>query len=385
MVMATTVELAPERTDSRLTDLRLQVRSFLEAERAAGTFTPRCDSWMAAPDPAFTRKLAQLGWVGMTIPKAYGGHGRTPLERFAVSEELLAAGAPVAAHWIADRQMAPSIVRNGTEEQKRRYLPAIARGECFISIGMSEPDSGSDLASVRTRARQVEGGWELTGTKVWTTGAHFAHALVLLARTDPGEGIRHAGLSQFLVDLPHSRITVRPILTIDGQHHFNEVVFDEAVVPASSLLGERGRGWQQVTAELAHERSGPERLMSTVPLGEAWVTRARNNGADPVVRREIGRVTAAAWSLRQMSAAVASALAEGRSPDVEAALVKDLGSQFEQEVVQAVRRSSSLEAAIDPEFARLLMDGVLHSPVFTLRGGTNEILRSVVARGLGAR
>ncbi|WP_275691345.1 acyl-CoA dehydrogenase family protein [Pseudonocardia broussonetiae] len=378
--MTTTLDPAASEAVAGARDLRSQVRGFLAAERSAGSFEPRCDSWMSAPDPAFTRRLAARGWVGMTIPPEYGGHGRTPLERFVVAEELLAAGAPVAAHWIADRQMAPSILRHGSEEQKQRYLPAIARGECFISIGMSEPDSGSDLASVRTRAREVDDGWSLSGTKVWTTGAQFAHAVVLLARTDPGE--RHEGLSQFLVDLPHPRIAVRPIASIDGEHHFNEVVFDDAVVPVGSLLGDRGHGWRQVTAELAQERSGPERLMSTVPLAEAWIDGTRRGGVDQVARREIGRITAAAWSLRQMSVGVAATLARGSSPDTEAAIVKDLGSQFEQDVVQAARRTAPVGGA---DFARLLAEGVLHGPAFTLRGGSNEILRSVVARGLGAR
>lgn len=320
----------------------------------------------------------------MTIPTKYGGHGRSPLERFVVAEELLAAGAPVAAHWIADRQMAPGILRFGSREQRRRYLPAIARAECFISIGMSEPDSGSDLASVRTSARRVDDGWCLSGTKVWTTGAHFANAIMVLARTDPAGGDRHAGLSQFLVDLPHPRIDVRPIVTLEGGHHFNEVVFDEAVVPSTSLLGERGRGWQQVTAELAQERSGPERFMSTIPLVESWVCAHRERGVDPLARREIGRISAEAWTLRQMSCAVAATLSSGRSPDVEAALVKDVGSQFEQGTVQAVRRTPPAQTT-DSDLQRLLTEAILHSPAFTLRGGTTEILRSVVARGLGAR
>ena len=382
--MTTTLTVPTVDGDHQL-GLRHQVRRFLATERDAGRYRPRCDSWMSAPDPAFSRRLAAAGWVGMTIPTRYGGRGRTPLERFVVAGELLAAGAPVAAHWIADRQMAPSLLRHGSEDQKMRYLPAIAAGECYISIGMSEPDAGSDLAAVRTRATPVDGGWQLRGTKIWTTGAHYAHALVVLARTGPADENRHAGLSQFLVALPHPDIIVRPIRTIDGEHHFNEVVFHDAVIPAGSLLGEEGRGWQQVTAELAQERSGPERLMSTVPLVEAWVSGTRDSGADPISRREIGRITAAAWTLHQMSAQVAVALAAGRTPEVEAALVKDSGSQFERDVVDAARRSAPSSLADDPDFAGLLADAVLHAPVFTLRGGTNEILRSVVARGVGAR
>lgn len=383
--MTTMLELSAHRLGPAAGELRAEVRDFLDAQRKAGTFVPRCDAWMTAPDPAFSRLLGAHGWLGLTLPSRYGGHDRSPLDRFVVTEELLGAGAPVAAHWIADRQMAPSILRHGTEEQRRRYLPAIARGECFFAIGMSEPDAGSDLAAVRTRARQVDGGWEITGTKLWTTGAHYAHAMVVLARTDGAPGDRHAGLSQFIVDLPASGVEIRPIVTVDGEHHFNEVIFDGALVPERGLLGERGAGWHQVTAELAYERSGPERLLSTVPLLRAWADRLRED-ADLVAAGDLGRLTARAWTLRQLSLSVAAALAGGRAPDVAAALVKDLGSRFEGDVVDTVRRLTRIEPRRGASgLAGLLAEGILHSPAFTLRGGTNEILRSVVARGLGVR
>ncbi|MEV8442239.1 acyl-CoA dehydrogenase family protein [Actinosynnema sp. NPDC051121] len=383
--MTATIDLAAHRPGAAELQLRDEVRQFLDDQRAAGAFRPRSDAWMSAADPAFSRRLGARGWLGMTLPARYGGHDRSPLERFAVVEELLAAGAPVAAHWIADRQMAPSILRNGTEEQRLRYLPGIARGECFFAIGMSEPDAGSDLAAVRTRAREVDGGWEITGTKLWTTGAHFAHAIVLLARTDGAPGDRHAGLSQFVVDLPHPAVHVRPITTIDGEHHFNEVVLDHAVVPAGALLGVRGAGWRQVVAELAHERSGPERFLSTAPLLQAWASGLRGT-TDPVAAREVGRLTSRAWTLRQLSLAVAAALAAGRSPEVAAALVKDLGSRFEGDVVETVRRVAGVEPRPGADgLAGLLAEAIPHTPAFTLRGGTNEILRSVVARGLGVR
>jgi alkylation response protein AidB-like acyl-CoA dehydrogenase len=334
---------------------------------------------MSGIDVGFSRRLADRGWVGMTLPKEYGGQGRSPMERFVVTEELLAHGAPVAAHWIADRQMAPSILKNGTQDQRQRYLPAIARAEKFFAIGMSEPDAGSDLASVRTRAVPDGDGWRITGTKVWTSAAHVAHAMVVLVRTDPGE--RHAGLSQFVVDLPNPGITVRPIITIDGAHHFNEVVFEDAYVDGSALLGTRGQGWAQVTAELAYERSGPERILSTYPVLATW---ARSlDPEDAAARLELGRLLARLVVLRRLSLAVAHRLSAGGAPAVEAALVKDLGTTYEGEVVEAVRRFAKVRPGegSDP-LGRLLADGVLHGPAFTLRGGTNEVLRSIVAKGL---
>ena len=300
---------------------------------------------------------------------------------------MLAHGAPVAAHWIADRQMAPSILANGSEEQKRRYLPGIASGRSFFAIGMSEPDAGSDLAAVRTRAVDSGDSWTITGTKVWTTGAHLAHAMVLLARTDGEPGDRHDGLSQFVVDLPHPDIEIRPLRSIDGQAHFNEVVFHGAQVPASALLGKRGNGWAQVMGELAFERSGSERYLSTMPLLRAWAAHLAATEATPGQRQTLGTLTARAWALRRMSLRVATELTAGHKPDVLAAMVKDLGSTFEGDLVEAVRTSSNLIARRDgaDPLARMLAHSVLHTPVFTLRGGTNEILRGIVARGLGVR
>jgi alkylation response protein AidB-like acyl-CoA dehydrogenase len=363
------------------TDLRLQVRRFLEAEIADGGFVPQADAWLSGIDPSFSRRLAQRGWVGMTVPAEYGGPGCSDLERFVVTEELLAAGAPVAAHWVADRQMVPGILRNGTEQQRREYLPGIVEGWRFFGIGMSEPDSGSDLASVRTRASEVTDGWVLTGTKLWTSSAHVATNLVVLARTDDTED-RHGGLSQFVVDLPHPQVQVLPIITIDGGHHFNEVVLDAAVLPATALLGERGQGWRQVVGELANERSGPERILSTLPLLRAWASRT-DTWTDPASRLALGRLVARMAMLRQMSLGIALQLSRGEDPSVAAAMVKDLGTVFESEVVETVRAFAHIEPDVTgDQFSQLLAHAVLHTPAFTLRGGTNEVLRSVVAKAM---
>ncbi|MBF6451158.1 acyl-CoA dehydrogenase family protein [Nocardia elegans] len=373
---------------AQLQQLRQEVRAFLRAQLDAGSFAPAPDNWMSGFDPAFSAELGRRGWLGMTMPERYGGHGRSLLERFVVTEELLAHGAPVAAHWIADRQMAPGILANGTEEQKQRYLPGIASGELFFAIGMSEPDAGSDLAAVRTKAiAETDGSWTISGTKVWTTGAHVAHAMVLLARTDGDHGDRHTGLSQLVVDLDHPDIEVRPLKSIDGGQHFNEVVFHDARVGPDALLGRRGEGWAQVMSELAFERSGPERYLSTMPLLRAWAEQLRHTGATARQRGVLGALTAQAWALRRMSLAVTTELAAGRKPDVLAAIVKDLGSTFEGDVLEAIRACADVEprrAGGDP-FARLLAAATLHTPAFTLRGGTNEILRGIVARGMGLR
>lgn len=362
--------------------LRAEVRAFLAEQLAAGAFTPSVDAWLCGWSETFTGALAARGWLGMTVPKEYGGAGRSFLERFVVTEELLAGGAPVAAHWIADRQIVPALLKYGTEAQKREFLPAIAAGECFFGIGMSEPDSGSDLASVRTRAVQVDGGWALTGTKVWTSGAHRAHAFIVLARTAPVDPQhRHAGLSQFIVRLDGPGVEVRPIISMNGGHHFNEVILDDAFVPDAMVFGEIGEGWRQVTSELSFERSGPERLLSTFTLLAAVTDDMANDRL--AHDAGLGRLVARIAGLHQMSTAVAGALERKESADVAAAVVKVLGTTTEGDVADfADLRTGDRTGGASHQ---LIAEAVDQRPGFTLRGGTNEVLRGVIARGLGLR
>lgn len=388
--MSSPLTLAPAPPSEAAEEVRAQVREFLAEELAAGTFTTHVDTWLSGVDPAFSRKLGERGWLGMTWPEEYGGHERSAMERYAVTEELLAAGAPVAAHWIADRQSGPNLLRYGTEAQRREILPRIAAGECYFVIGMSEPDSGSDLASIRTRAaRNADGDWVVNGAKVWTSNAHLSHYAITLVRTGPpGEGSRgkHQGLSQLLVDLSLPGIGINPIRILDGGHHFNEVVFDDVVVPGDMLLGEEGAGWRQVTAELAFERSGPERFLSTYPLLAEFARRAGDTG-DAAQLGALGRLSARLLALRQLSLRIAAALDRGELPDIPAALVKDVGTTFEADVVDEVRRVVDVLPSLDsPDpLGRALAEAQLHAPGYTLRGGTNEILRGIVARGLGLR
>ncbi|MGY1712085.1 acyl-CoA dehydrogenase family protein [Geodermatophilus sp. SYSU D00758] len=384
------LQLQPAPSSEAAERVRAEVREFLAAEREAGTFATHVDTWLSGVDPVFSRKLGERGWLGMTWPKAYGGHERSAMERYAVTEELLAAGAPVAAHWIADRQSGPNLLRYGTEAQRAAILPRIAAGECFFVIGMSEPDSGSDLASIRTRAvRTGSGDWVVNGAKVWTSNAHHSHYAIVLVRTSPpGEGPRgrHRGLSQLLVDLSSPGIAVNPIRILDGGHHFNEVVFDEVLVPGEMLLGTEGAGWQQVTAELAFERSGPERFLSTYPLLAEFARRTAEAG-DGAALAALGRLSARLLALRQLSLRIAAALDRGELPDVPAALVKDAGTTFEADVVAEIRAVVDVPASLDsPDpLGRALAEAQLHAPGYTLRGGTNEILKGIVARGLGLR
>jgi alkylation response protein AidB-like acyl-CoA dehydrogenase len=348
--------------------LREEVRAFL----AEGGFEPSVNAWMDGHDRAFTQRLGARGWIGMTWPERYGGGGRSALERHVVTEELLAAGAPVAAHWFADRQVGPQLLRFGNEDQRERFLPAIARGECCFAIGMSEPDAGSDLAAVRTRAVRDRGGWRVSGTKVWTSHAHASDFMIALCRTSPRGESRHEGLSQLIVELGGEGVEVRPIEGLDGRAHFCEVILDDAFVADELVVGAVGQGWAQVTAELAYERSGPERFLSVLPLLSAAVDQAAPDDAE-----RVGRAYAALVALRRLSLDVVGQLQAGVAPEVEAALVKDLGTRFEQDLVEALR-----QVARDDRFRSEVAAAQLAAPGFTLRGGTTEILRGIIGRAV---
>jgi acyl-CoA dehydrogenase len=362
--------------------LRAELRAFLA--EAGRDWPPRIRaySWMAF-DRAFSREVGKRGWIGMTWPKQYGGGERTALERYVVLEEMLAVGAPVAAHWIGDRQSGPLILRLGTEEQRREFLPRIVSGEMAFAIGLSEPDSGSDLASLRTRAERVEGGWRVNGRKVWTTNAHHCDFMIALLRTSPVTDPKgkHQGLSQFLVDLRSSGIAIRPILDLAGEEGFNEITFDEVFVPDSMLVGKEGEGWKQATAELAFERAGPERYLSSLPLLAAALDDIKGEPAAP---ETVGRLLARAGTLRQMSLAVAGMLQDGITPEREAALVKDAGNDYEQALPERLRNLLD-PIRTPPEVQRMLADVTMVARSYSLRGGTREILRGIIARQLGLR
>lgn len=359
-------------------EFRERVRSFLADDPA--TREPHADSWSQF-DAAFSRRLAAKGFLGLTWPKTYGGGERSSLERFILLEELLAAGAPVGAHWISERQVGPLLLRYGTEAQRAEFLPRIARAELFFCIGLSEPDSGSDLASLRTSALSTPEGWRVRGRKIWTSNAHRNHYMVLLCRTDP-QSQRHAGLSQLIVDMASPGLTLRPIPNMSGEHEFNEVTFDDVLVPHDRVVGTVGNGWEQVTSELAFERSGPERFMSSFIL-----LRHLAKTAHALPAEKLGLLAARLIGLRALSVSVAAMLNDGKLPNLEAALVKELGSRLEQDVGEVLL--DGIDSAPDPGSAdtmnRLIAQTLLHAPSYSIRGGAREILRGIIARGLGLR
>jgi acyl-CoA dehydrogenase len=370
-------------------ELREKVRQFIKQHLKDVPASVRARSWMGF-DAAFSKEMARAGWVGLTLPKQYGGAGLDPYTRFVIVEEMLSQGAPVAAHWIADRQSGPLINRFGTDAQKEFYLPKICKAEVFFCIGMSEPQSGSDLASIKTKAVKNSEGWLLNGQKVWTTNAHQSKYMIALVRTSGSSEDRNKGLSQLIVDLSVPGITVRQIRDLTGDAHFNEVFFENVQLSDDALIGQEGAGWEQVNAELAFERSGPERIYSSIVLLDTWLAYLRTLPAEQIntsTVRLIGKILSQLANLRAMSVATTAQLAEGKSPILEAALFKDMGTLFEQELIGWISDAIGSEEAsgVDDELLRTLAYTLQVAPTYSLRGGTREILRGMIARGLGLR
>ncbi len=386
--MQTAIQFDALRLPPETQELRDDVRAFIAEEVAAGTFNPQQGLRNRSFNRAFSQKVGAKGWIGMTWPKQYGGHERSFLDRYVVTEEFRAATAPTWAHFVADRQSGPVILKYGDEELKSTILPRICKGELAFCIGMSEPGSGSDLFAASARADKSDDGWLLNGAKIWTSNAHQADYMIGLFRTSPPtkENRRH-GLTQFLVDMKWPGITINPILQMSGQHDFNEVVFENVKVPENHLLGEIDGAWKQATSELAYERSGPERFLETMYVLVALIKKV---GAEPDTREAegIGRMVAQLHTLRRMSVSVAGMLEQGKEPVLEASIVKDVGTLWEQGIPARARDLAAF-ARSDPgnevDFEDIMEFASLQAPKFTIQGGTTEVLRGIIARGLGLR
>lgn len=364
--------------------LRAEVRGFVAEETAAGRIRPGRQGWTTW-DRDFSLRAAERGYVGMTLPVEYGGHGRSAWDRYVVCEELLAAGAPLGSHWIADRQSAPQILRHGSERLKREILPRVARGEITFGIGMSEPDSGSDLSSIRTRAETVDGGFRIDGRKVWTTNAQHAEYIICLCRTAPRGEDRYTGLSQIIVPMDSPGITTRPMRNLAGEEELNEITFDGVFVAADHLLGQGGDGWALVNAELAFERSGPDRILSSFGL-LATMAQVLARTRDPRGMAELGALTARLTAIRQLSLEINARLGRGEKVGHLATVMKDLGTALEQDIPETARRLLDIVPTMsnDP-VAATLATAILNAPCYSLRGGTREILKGIIARELGLR
>ena len=386
--MQTAIRFDPLRLPPETEKLRQEVRAFIAEEIAAGTFSPRMGLDGEAFNREFSKKVGERGWIGMTWPKKYGGSERSFLDRYVVTEEFRAVTAPTWAHFVADRQSGPILMKYAPEDLKMDILPRICRGELSFCIGMSEPGSGSDLFAASSKAEKVSDGWRLNGAKIWTSNAHQSDYMIGLFRTSPPtkENRRH-GLTQFLINMKWDGIKVNPIYQMTGRHDFNEVVFEDVHVPETHLLGEIDGAWKQATSELAYERSGPERFLETLYVLTALI---RLVGEAPENREAegIGRLVAQLHTLRRMSVSVAGMLEAGKEPVLEASIVKDVGTLWEQRIPAQARELAAFaerQPNNEADFDELVEFASLQAPKFTIQGGTTEVLRGIIARGLGLR
>ncbi len=390
--MQTAIRFDPMRLPPETENLRQEVRAFIADEIAAGTFDPHAGLRTESFNREFSKRVGAKGWIGMTWPKKYGGHERSYLDRYVVTEEFRAVTAPTWGHFVADRQSGPVILKYGSEKVKEEILPRIVKGEVGFAIGMSEPGSGSDLFAASSKAEKVDGGYKLNGAKIWTSNAHQADYMIGLFRTSPPtkENRRH-GLTQFVIAMDWDGITINPIYQMTGKHDFNEVVFEDVFVPEDYVLGEVDGAWKQATSELAYERSGPERFLETYYVLMALiraVSEAEENGADVRVSEGIGRLVAQLHTLRRMSVSVAGMLEAGKEPVLESSIVKDSGTVWEQELPSKVRDLAAFvdqDPGNDTDLQEIIDFALLQAPKFTIQGGTTEVLRGIIARGLGLR
>ena len=374
---------------------RQEVRSFLEHEIGEGLWEPKCDAWVQEYNPEFTKRVAQEGWIGLTWPKEYGGQGRNHIDRLILTEEMLRYGAPAACHWFADRQIGGSILKYGSEEQKREFLPKIVRGEMYVGLGMSETEAGSDLASLKTRAVEQDDCFVINGQKTWTSGASFMNYVYLLARTDTNVP-KHRGISEFIMPMDLPGISRIPMIDITGTEAWNDVFFDNVQVPKKYMIGEKNKGFYHVVEQLAYERGGMERLMGNYPLFDAlikFVNETKHNGKilaqDTIIRRKLAQLQVEFEVGRLLMYKVVIAMNEGRAPTVEAAMSKAYATAFEQHLANtameilgpyALLRAGSKYAP----FGGMAPHSYLSSKGYSLQAGSTEILKNIIAtRGLG--
>ena len=372
---------------------RQEVRAFLQEELTGHDIerggSP--DRWQAYR--GFIKKLADRGWLTLAWPKDAGGQGASHMMQLVYNEEMALHDAP--ATDLGSDRVGPTIMLYGTDEQKQRFLPPIVRGEAVWCQGFSEPSSGSDLASLEMRATQDGDDFLINGSKIWTSLAHFAEWIILLARTDP-DAPKHKGISYFLVDMKTPGIEVRPLVDMLGRHQFNQVFFDNVRVPRDSLLGELNRGWYVATATLDFERSGIQRVIGSMRTYEqlvAYAHETKRNGrpllADPLIRHQLADLRVEFEVGRLLSYRVAWMQSQQLVPNYEASVSKMYGSELAQRLANTGVRIIGLGGQLAPGSRWAPLEGrfetlYLNSAALTIAAGTSEVQRNIIAlRGLG--
>lgn len=345
--------------------LRAEAHQF--AADAVARYGRHNDSWINGYSAELAAELAAKSWIGLTWPTEFGGGGRPPIDRLIIAEELICAGAPIGSMWFADRQMGPTLIAYGTDEQRARFLPGILDGSTTWCIGMSEPDAGSDLAGLKTAARREGDEWVINGQKIWTSFGAVADYVYLICRTS-SDGPPHQGISEIVVPMSTPGIEVRPIKDMTTNEHFAEVFFTDVRVPADHLVGVEGAAFKQTMRQLEHERGGIDRLVSNHALFRIALERADRR--DPVVRQEIaaletayriGRILVIREVLKQAPAGFSAA-------------TKCFCTEHEQRVAEFVYRTLGADATVWSD----VVHGLLYTPGYTIMGGTSNVMRNIL-------
>ena len=345
--------------------LRKQAR--VVAHDAVARYGRFNDTWMNGYSKEFSQELAALGWIGMTWPTEFGGGGRPGIERLIVAEELISAGAPIAASWFADRQMGPALIAYGTKAQQDAFLPNMLAGKTTWCIGMSEPNAGSDLASLKTFAQLDGDEWVINGQKIWTSFGEVADYCYLICRTS-NDGPPHAGISEIIVPMNTPGIDIRPIQDMTTNRHFCEVFYTDVRVPKDNLVGQQGGAFAQTMRQLEHERGGIDRLVSNKALYDMALKKA--DTTDPRVRQQIadieigyriGRILVIRETLRQAPAGFSAA-------------TKSFCTELETKIANFVFSVFGAEAMLWDEVTQ----GLAYASGYTIMGGTSNVMRNIL-------
>jgi alkylation response protein AidB-like acyl-CoA dehydrogenase len=325
------------------------------------------DTWMNGYSKEFSEELATHGWIGMTWPTEFGGGGRPPIERLIVAEEMIAAGAPIAASWFADRQMGPALIAYGTKRQQDEFLPNMLAGKTTWCIGMSEPNAGSDLASLKTFAADDGDEWVINGQKIWTSFGEVADYCYLICRTS-NDGPPHAGISEIIVPMNTPGIDVRPIQDMTTNRHFCEVFYTDVRVPKANLVGKQGGAFAQTMRQLEHERGGIDRLVSNKALYDMAVLQA--DTSNPLVRQEIARIEIGYRVGRIL--VIREVLKQ--APAGFSAATKCFCTELEARISDFVFTTLGMQATLWDDVTQ----GLAYAPGYTIMGGTSNVMRNII-------
>lgn len=365
---------------------RSQVREFLARElpHFAHEMVP---GEVRRQSREFSQRIAAEHWIGMSWPREYGGGGANQVQQMILTEELVASESPCGYHFTGERQVGPSLILRGTPEQQEQWLASIVNAESSFALGLSEPGAGSDLAAVATRAIRDNDDYVVNGQKIWTSGVHQADMIWLVVRTDP-EAPKHRGISILLVDPKSEGISIRPLINMANEHHFNEVFFENVRVPANNRVGEENRGWYVLAEHLDFERSGIEMLVTMQGLHDRLLEFLRRSKGDPshhVRRHQVAQLTIELAVGRLFCYRVAWQQSSGRIPNYEASVAKLFGTEWTQRVARSAISAGRVTAwKLSTDFEAMAAKAYMKTTTATIAGGTSEIQRNIIAgRGLG--